>query len=68
MKTKKGDKGYDPTQKYWPALDVMMHNMNLIILKAGKDATMDGTTCLNSCYVTLITNLSTRKQIRLASM
>ena len=50
METKIGDKDYDPTQKYRLPWDVMMHNMNLIILKAGKDVTMDETTWQNSSY------------------
>ena len=50
MESKRGDKGYDPTQKYRLPWDVMTHNMNLIILKAGMDATMDETTWPNSSY------------------
>ncbi len=50
MENNRGDKDYDPTQKYRLPWDVMVHNINLIILKAGKDATMDETTWPNSSY------------------
>jgi hypothetical protein len=45
--TKKGEAGYDPTQKYWLVWDAMTHNMIMIIKRGGKDATMDETTWPN---------------------
>ena len=50
METKRGQKNYDPTQKYRLVWDVMTFNMNLLIKRAGKDATMDETTWPNSSY------------------
>ena len=48
--TKRRQENYDLMQKYWLAWDVMTFNMNLLIKRAGKDATMDETTWPNSCY------------------
>ena len=48
--TKRGDDKYNPTQKYWQSWDALTHNMNLIILTAGKDATQDEITWPNSSY------------------
>ena len=47
---KRGDEGYDPTQKYRLVWDVMTFNMNQIIEKGGLDVTMDETTWPNSSY------------------
>jgi hypothetical protein len=48
--SKRGEDNYDPTQKYWLPRDALTHNINLIILKVGKDTTADETTWPNSSY------------------
>ncbi len=68
METKRCDKDYDPTQKYQLPWDVMMHNMNLIILNAGKDANMYETTWPNSSYANVHNKFVNKKQIRVDSM
>ena len=47
---KRGDEGYDPCQKYRKIWDVMTHNMNQLILEAGKDAALDESTWPNASY------------------
>ncbi len=47
---KRGEEGYDPTQKYRLVWDVMTHNMNRLIERGGLDLTMDKTTWPNSSY------------------
>jgi hypothetical protein len=66
--SKRGQKNYNPTQKYRLAWDVMTFNMNLLIKRAGKDATMDETNGLIQVMPICIANLSTRKQTWVGSM
>jgi hypothetical protein len=47
---KRGEEGYDPTQKYRLVWDVLTHNMNQLIERGGLDLTMDKTTWPNSSY------------------
>ncbi len=59
---KRGEEGYDPTQKYRLVWDVMMFNMNQIIEKGGLDVTMDETTSWpNSSYADVHGRLSGKK-------
>jgi hypothetical protein len=59
--TKRGQKNYNPTQKYWLAWDVMTFHMNLLIKRAGKDATMDETTWSNSSYAEMHSKFVNKK-------
>ena len=47
---KRGEIGYDPTQKYRLIWDVLIFNMNNYIESAGLDVTIDETTWANSSY------------------
>jgi hypothetical protein len=58
---KRGEEGYDPTQKYRLVWDVMTFNMNQIIEKGGLDLTMDKTTWPNSRYADVQGRLSGKK-------
>ena len=58
---KRGEEGYDPTQKYRLVWDVMTFNMNQIIEKGGLDVTMDETTWPNSSYADVHGRLSGKK-------
>ena len=58
---KRGEEGYDPTQKYRLVWDVMTFNMNQIIEKGGLDLTMDKTTWPNSSYADVHGRLSGKK-------
>jgi hypothetical protein len=58
---KRGEEGYDPTQKYRLVWDVMMFNMNQIVEKGGLDLTMDKTTWPNSSYADVQGRLSGKK-------
>ena len=65
METKRD---YDPTKKYRLAWDVIMHNMNLIIRRAGKDARTDETTWPNSSYADVHSKFVNKKQISVDSV
>ena len=58
---KRGDKGYDPMQKYRLVWDVMTHNMNQLIERGGLDLTMDKTTWPNSSYADVHGRLNGKK-------
>lgn len=66
--SKRGSEVYDPTQKYRLVWDALTHNMNLIILRAGKDTTADETTWPNSSYADIHSRFTTKKLIRVVSM
>ena len=66
--TKRGTENYDPTQKYRLVWDVLTHNMNLIILTAGKDTTADETTWPNSSYADVHTRFTTKKPTRVVNI
>ena len=59
--SKRGTENYDPTQKYRLVWDALTHNMNLIILTAGKDTTADETTWPNSSYADVHSRFTTKK-------
>ena len=58
---KRGDDGYDPTQKYQLVWDVMTHNMNRIIQRGGLDLTLDETTWPNGSYADMHGRLNGKK-------
>ena len=49
-KEKRGEVGYDPTQKYRLIWDAMTHNMNMMIKVGGLDCTGDETSWPDSSY------------------
>ena len=59
--TDRGAVNYDPTQKYRLVWDALTHNMNLVILTAGKDTTADETTWPNSSYADVHSRFTTKK-------
>ena len=59
--TKRGSENYDPTQKYRLVWDALTHNMNLMILRAGKDTTADETTWPNSSYADVHARFTNKK-------
>ncbi len=50
LEKKRGDEGYDPTQKYRLIWDVAVHNINAFVKKAGLDCTIDETSWANGSY------------------
>jgi hypothetical protein len=58
---RRGEEGYDPTQKYKLVWDVMTHNMNQLIEKGGLNLTMVETTWLNSSYADVQGRLNGKK-------
>ena len=50
QETKRGDDGYDPTQKYRLVWDVFVYNLNQFIEKADVDLTCDETSWSNESY------------------
>ncbi len=58
---KRGEEGYDSTQKYRLVWDVMRHNMNQLIERGGLDLTMDETTRPNSSYADVYGRLNRKK-------
>ena len=46
----RGQVDYDPARKYRKVWDVLVHNLNSVIKKGGKDVTMDETTWPNASY------------------
>jgi hypothetical protein len=65
---KRGDEGYDPTQKYRLVLDVMTFNMNQIIEKGGLDVTMDETRGQTPVMLMSMVDSLERRQTREGSM
>ncbi|MFM8622856.1 MAG: hypothetical protein ACKOB3_05715, partial [Holophagaceae bacterium] len=61
---KRGDAGYDPTQKYRLIWDAMAHNMNRMIKVGGLDCTGDETSWPNSSYADVHSNLKGKKTDR----
>ena len=61
---KRGDAGYDPTQKYRLIWDTMTHNMNRIIKVGGLDCTGDETSWPNSSYADVHSTLKGKKTDR----
>ena len=61
QETKRGEPGYDPTQKYRLIWDVICHNMNQLIQVGGLDLTADETTWPNSSYADVHSNLIGKK-------
>ena len=58
---KRGTENYDPTQKYRLVWDALTQNMNLMILRAGKDTTADETTWPNSSYADVHSRFTNKK-------
>jgi hypothetical protein len=58
---KRGDAGYDPTQKYRLIWDAITHNMNRMIKVGGLDCTGDETSWPNSSYADVNSNLKGKK-------
>ncbi len=67
-KSKRGTENYDSTQKYWLVWDALTHNMNLIILTAGKDTTADETTWPDSSYADVHSRFMTKQPTRVVNM
>ena len=59
--TKRGEPGYDPTQKYRKIWDVQVHNLNQFIEKGGLDITVDETTWANASYADMHGRLRGKK-------
>ncbi len=58
---KRGEEGYDPTQKYRLVWDEMTHNMNQLIERGRLDLTMDETIWPNSSYAHVHSRLNGEK-------
>ena len=61
QETKRGEPGYNPTQKYRLIWDIVCHNMNQLILVGGLDLTADETSWPNSSYADVHSNLIGKK-------
>ena len=58
---KRGEPGYDPTQKYRKIWDVQVANLNQFIKKGGSDITIDETTWANASYADVQQKLRGKK-------
>ena len=62
--TKKGEEGYDPTQKYWLVWDVMTHNVNQCLERGDLDVSIDKTTWPNGSYAGMHHRLRGKKHLK----